>query len=95
MEACNQPCPGNRAKFISTILWLAATYVLADVYSAQLTSQLARPAREAPISFSFEHFYWFNFYIFIFRYTVSFRKCNEIQRISTVCGTTKFFLKYT
>lgn len=32
------------------MLWLAATYVLGDVYSAQLTSQLARPARESPIS---------------------------------------------
>lgn len=32
------------------MLWLAATYVLADVYSAQLTSQLASPAREPPIS---------------------------------------------
>lgn len=39
-----------RAKFLSSILWLAATYVLADVYSAQLTSQLASPAREPPIS---------------------------------------------
>lgn len=44
------PCAGMRAKFVSSILWLAATYVLADVYSAQLTSQLARPAREPPIS---------------------------------------------
>lgn len=48
--ACNEPYNGNRARFVSAILWLAATYVLGDVYSAQLTSQLARPAREAPIS---------------------------------------------
>lgn len=44
------PYDGNRARFLSAILWLAATYVLGDVYSAQLTSQLARPAREPPIS---------------------------------------------
>lgn len=47
---CNVPCSGIRAKFLSSMLWLAATYVLADIYSAQLTSQLARPAREPPIS---------------------------------------------
>ena len=33
-----------------TVYWIAATYVLADVYSAQLTSQFARPARERPIN---------------------------------------------
>ena len=49
-QACNELYPGKKVKFLSTILWLAATYVLADVYSAQLTSQLARPAREAVIS---------------------------------------------
>lgn len=32
------------------VYWIAATYVLADVYSAQLTSQFARPAREPPIN---------------------------------------------
>lgn len=47
--ACTEPYSGYRARFLSAILWLAATYVLGDVYSAQLTSQLARPAREAPI----------------------------------------------
>lgn len=50
IAACNELYAGKRAKFLTTILWLATTYVLADVYSAQLTSQLARPAREAPIS---------------------------------------------
>lgn len=48
--ACTELYAGKRAKFLTTILWLATTYVLADVYSAQLTSQLARPAREPPIS---------------------------------------------
>lgn len=30
-------------------MWLSATYVLSDLYSAQLTSQLARPSKELPI----------------------------------------------
>lgn len=32
------------------VYWIAATYVLAGVYSAQLTSEFARPARESPIN---------------------------------------------
>ncbi|XP_059621792.1 ionotropic receptor 40a-like [Phlebotomus argentipes] len=44
------PYKGNRARLVSAILWLSATYILGDFYSAQLTSQLARPAREAPIN---------------------------------------------
>lgn len=32
------------------VYWIAATYVLADVYSAQLTSQFARPAHEPLIN---------------------------------------------
>ena len=36
-------------RFFSIILWLSATYVLSDLYSAQLTSQLARPSKELPI----------------------------------------------
>lgn len=52
---CNVPCSGIRAKVLSSMLWLAATYVLADVYSAQLTSQLASPAREPPISIKSEY----------------------------------------
>ncbi|XP_053698504.1 ionotropic receptor 40a [Sabethes cyaneus] len=43
------PFNGHVARFFSILLWLCATYVLGDVYSAQLTSQLARPARESPI----------------------------------------------
>ncbi|XP_037052019.1 ionotropic receptor 40a [Bradysia coprophila] len=50
-QSCNVfPFSGIRAKCLSSMLWLAATYVLADVYSAQLTSQLASPAREPPIN---------------------------------------------
>ncbi|XP_043062868.1 ionotropic receptor 40a-like [Drosophila yakuba] len=47
---CNELHNGYRAKFLTIVYWIAATYVLADVYSAQLTSQFARPAREPPIN---------------------------------------------
>lgn len=43
----------HRARFLVSIIWLGATYVLGDMYSAQLTSQLARPAKETPISSKF------------------------------------------
>lgn len=41
---------GHRVRFLAIMIWLGATYVLGDMYSAQLTSQLARPAKEKPIS---------------------------------------------
>uniref|UniRef100_A0A182JIR2 Ionotropic glutamate receptor L-glutamate and glycine-binding domain-containing protein n=1 Tax=Anopheles atroparvus TaxID=41427 RepID=A0A182JIR2_ANOAO len=50
ISAANIPFDGHLARFFSILLWLCATYVLGDVYSAQLTSQLARPARESPIN---------------------------------------------
>lgn len=50
ITAATIPYNGHVARFFSILLWLCATYVLGDVYSAQLTSQLARPAREGPIS---------------------------------------------
>lgn len=40
---------GLRVNLIVAMFWICATYILSDVYSAQLTSQLARPAREAAI----------------------------------------------
>uniref|UniRef100_A0A336JZW6 CSON009745 protein n=1 Tax=Culicoides sonorensis TaxID=179676 RepID=A0A336JZW6_CULSO len=40
----------NRARFLAMTIWLGATYVLGDMYSAQLTSQLARPAKESPLN---------------------------------------------
>ncbi|KMY91428.1 ionotropic receptor 40a isoform X1 [Drosophila simulans] len=49
-QSCNELHNGYRAKFLTIVYWIAATYVLADVYSAQLTSQFARPAREPPIN---------------------------------------------
>lgn len=41
---------GHRVRFLVVMIWLGATYVLGDMYSAQLTSQLARPAKEKAIS---------------------------------------------
>uniref|UniRef100_A0A1I8Q5I7 Ionotropic glutamate receptor C-terminal domain-containing protein n=1 Tax=Stomoxys calcitrans TaxID=35570 RepID=A0A1I8Q5I7_STOCA len=49
-QSCRELYHGYRAKFLMIVYWIAATYVLADVYSAQLTSQFARPAREPPIN---------------------------------------------
>ncbi|XP_043949810.1 ionotropic receptor 40a [Drosophila biarmipes] len=49
-QSCQELYYGYRAKFLTIVYWISATYVLADVYSAQLTSQFARPAREAPIN---------------------------------------------
>ncbi|XP_075150149.1 ionotropic receptor 40a [Haematobia irritans] len=49
-QSCQEIYHGYRAKFLMIVYWIAATYVLADVYSAQLTSQFARPAREPPIN---------------------------------------------
>lgn len=40
---------GHRVRFLIILLWLSATYVIGDLYSSSLTSQLARPAREAPM----------------------------------------------
>lgn len=48
--ACQELYHGYKAKFLIIIYWIAATYVLAGVYSAQLTSEFARPARESPIN---------------------------------------------
>ncbi|XP_055848745.1 ionotropic receptor 40a [Episyrphus balteatus] len=49
-QSCSEPYNGYRAKFLMIVFWISATYVLADVYSAQLTSQFARPAHEQPIN---------------------------------------------
>ncbi|KAH8376556.1 hypothetical protein KR093_000113, partial [Drosophila rubida] len=49
-QSCHELYHDYRAKFLTIVYWIAATYVLADVYAAQLTSQFARPAHEAPIN---------------------------------------------
>lgn len=50
-QNCRFPYENNglRVNLIVAMFWICATYILSDVYSAQLTSQLARPAREAAI----------------------------------------------
>lgn len=48
-QSCHFDYGGTRVRIIIAMFWIAATYILGDVYSAQLTSQLARPARESPI----------------------------------------------
>uniref|UniRef100_A0A1B0BH11 Ionotropic glutamate receptor C-terminal domain-containing protein n=1 Tax=Glossina palpalis gambiensis TaxID=67801 RepID=A0A1B0BH11_9MUSC len=50
VTACKELSSSYRAKFLTIVYWIAGTYVLADVYSAQLTSLFARPAREPPIN---------------------------------------------
>lgn len=35
----------HKVRFVSILLSLGATYVIGDMYSANLTSMLARPAR--------------------------------------------------
>uniref|UniRef100_A0A1B0FLG7 Ionotropic glutamate receptor C-terminal domain-containing protein n=1 Tax=Glossina morsitans morsitans TaxID=37546 RepID=A0A1B0FLG7_GLOMM len=49
-QSCKELSSSYRAKFLTIVYWIAGTYVLADVYSAQLTSFFARPAREPPIN---------------------------------------------
>uniref|UniRef100_A0A1A9X076 Ionotropic glutamate receptor C-terminal domain-containing protein n=1 Tax=Glossina brevipalpis TaxID=37001 RepID=A0A1A9X076_9MUSC len=49
-QSCKELSSGYRAKFLTIVYWIAGTYVLADVYSAQLTSLFARPVREPPIN---------------------------------------------
>lgn len=84
-SACMPPYDGNRARFLSAILWLAATYVLGDVYSAQLTSQLARPAREPPIS---KH----NFLcLFLFHFVIRDVCLLHFQLTSTFVSSFRFF----
>lgn len=50
-QNCRFPYANNgvRVNLIVAMFWICATYILSDVYSAQLTSQLARPAREPAI----------------------------------------------
>lgn len=48
--AASIPHDNNSVRLFSIILWLSSTYVLSDLYSAQLTSQLARPSKELAIN---------------------------------------------
>lgn len=50
LAAATIPHDNNSVRLFSIILWLSSTYVLSDLYSAQLTSQLARPSKELAIN---------------------------------------------
>lgn len=50
LTATSLPHDNVSVRLFSIILWLSATYVLSDLYSAQLTSQLARPSKERAIN---------------------------------------------
>ena len=44
------PSKSHKVRLLLIIVTLAATYVIGDMYSANLTSLLARPGREKPIT---------------------------------------------
>lgn len=50
VSATSFPHDNASVRLFSIILWLSSTYVLSDLYSAQLTSQLARPSKELAIN---------------------------------------------
>ncbi|XP_053602865.1 ionotropic receptor 40a [Plodia interpunctella] len=48
-SSTKEPSKTHKARLVSVLVSLGATYVIGDMYSANLTSLLARPAREQPI----------------------------------------------
>ncbi|KAM3961922.1 LOW QUALITY PROTEIN: ionotropic receptor 40a [Aphomia sociella] len=48
-SSSKEPSNTHKARLVSVLVSLGATYVIGDMYSANLTSLLARPAREQPI----------------------------------------------
>ncbi|KAI5643750.1 ligand-gated ion channel domain-containing protein [Phthorimaea operculella] len=48
-SSSKEPSNTHKARLVSILIALGATYVIGDMYSANLTSLLARPAREKPI----------------------------------------------
>ncbi|XP_068630636.1 ionotropic receptor 40a-like [Battus philenor] len=48
-SSSKEPSSTHKARLVSVLISLGATYVIGDMYSANLTSLLARPAREQPI----------------------------------------------
>nr|WBU77225.1 ionotropic receptor [Odontothrips loti] len=49
-QSVRGPEDSHRVRLLTILLSFAATYVIGDMYSANLTSMLARPGRERPIS---------------------------------------------
>ncbi|CAH0727974.1 unnamed protein product, partial [Brenthis ino] len=48
-SSSKEPSKTHKARLVSILISLGATYVIGDMYSANLTSLLARPAKEPPI----------------------------------------------
>ncbi|CAH2107683.1 unnamed protein product [Euphydryas editha] len=48
-SSTKEPSKRHKARLVSILISLGATYVIGDMYSANLTSLLARPAKEQPI----------------------------------------------
>ncbi|KAI8428721.1 hypothetical protein MSG28_007419 [Choristoneura fumiferana] len=48
-SSSKEPSSTHKARLVAVLISLGATYVIGDMYSANLTSLLARPAREPPI----------------------------------------------
>ncbi|CAG9785250.1 unnamed protein product [Diatraea saccharalis] len=48
-SSSKEPSKTHKARLVTVLVSLGATYVIGDMYSANLTSLLARPARERPI----------------------------------------------
>ncbi|CAG5058519.1 unnamed protein product [Parnassius apollo] len=49
LASSKEPSSTHKARLVAILISLGATYVIGDMYSANLTSLLARPAREQPI----------------------------------------------
>ncbi|XP_021202684.1 ionotropic receptor 40a [Bombyx mori] len=48
-SSTKEPSSTHKARLVTVLISLGATYVIGDMYSANLTSLLARPAKEPPI----------------------------------------------
>ncbi|XP_075970201.1 ionotropic receptor 40a [Anticarsia gemmatalis] len=48
-SSSKEPSSTHKARLVAVLISLGATYVIGDMYSANLTSLLAKPARERPI----------------------------------------------
>lgn len=49
LASSKEPSSTHKARLVAVLISLGATYVIGDMYSANLTSLLARPAREPAI----------------------------------------------
>lgn len=49
LASSKEPSNTLKARLVAVLISLGATYVIGDMYSANLTSLIARPAREKPI----------------------------------------------